>query len=190
MIPILPNPLDKFTKEQVDKGFSRILTIEDSITEEDAANLLAYVQHQTPSTSNRNEQNFSVLVDTWWLPEHHPIYKVIEKHWRTAIDFFNFDITFIEPYEIKKYSLGGHFGRHIDNYHAMSIPVERKITMSLQLSEDTDYVGGRLTIVRTQVSRKKLSMTFFPSFYPHGVEAITNGTRWVMIGWAWGPYWR
>lgn len=190
MIPILPNPHNQFTKEDITSGFSKVFTIENAISENTAADILAYGEQHVVSASNKHNHNFSILVDTCWLPDNHPVHAELQQHWKTAIDFFNFEINFVEPYEIKKYPLGGHYSRHIDNYHAINIPVDRKISMILQLSEDTDYDGGTLTIVRKQAPRKRLSMTFFPSFYPHGVDAVTRGNRWVMIGWAWGPYWR
>lgn len=190
MIPIKPNPHSSFTKEQITVGFSKVFTVENAISEDAAAEILEYGNKNVISASNKHNHNFSIHVDTCWLPNNHPINESLQYSWNKALDFFKFDIEFIEPYEIKKYPLGGHYSRHIDNYHAMNIPVDRKISMTLQLSDDESYTGGNLTIVQKQASRKRLSMTFFPSFYPHGVDAVTSGERWVLIGWAWGPYWR
>ena len=189
VIPNKINPHNNFSREQITAGFSKIFTIDNAISEESAADLITYGKANVVSANNKHNHNFSIQVDTCFLPLDHPIHSELPAAWATAIDFYKFDIDFIEPYEIKHYPVGGHYSRHIDNYHAMNIPVDRKISMSLQLSESTDYDGGDLTVVYKNISRKKLSMNFFPSFYPHGINAVTRGNRWVLIGWAWGPYW-
>ena len=190
MIKILPNPHNQFTKKDITMGFSKCLTIENAISEETARDILAYGEQFVTPASNKHNHNFSIHVDTCWLPEDHKVHEELMPHWESAIKFFNFDVDFIEPYEIKKYPIKGHYSRHIDNYHAMDIPVDRKISMSLQLGNETDYEGGDLIIVSKKVSKTYRSITFFPSFYPHVVTPVTSGSRWVMIGWAWGPYWR
>jgi predicted 2-oxoglutarate/Fe(II)-dependent dioxygenase YbiX len=190
MIPNKNNPHDRFTREDITHGFSKVFTINNAISEETAADLLRHGSTNVTPANNKHNFPFSIQVDTCFLPLDHPVHTELQTAWQQAMNFYNFHIDFIEPYEIKYYPLGGHYSRHIDNYHGMNIPTDRKISMILQLSEDSDYAGGNLTIVREQASRKRLSMTFFPSFYPHGVDTITRGSRWVLIGWAWGPYWR
>ena len=190
MIPNKPNPHNQFTRAEITDGFSKVFTVENAISEETAADLLSFGAANVTPANNKHNHSFSIQVDTCFLPLDHPVHTELQSAWEQAINFYNFDIEFIEPYEIKHYPLGGHYSRHIDNYHGMSIPTDRKISMTLQLSDDTDYTGGNLTIVMKRAPRKRLSMTFFPSFYPHGVDAVTQGSRWVLIGWAWGPYWR
>lgn len=69
--------------------------------------------------------------------------------------------------------------------------VDRKLTMSVQLTDGEEYTGGELSIVGQEISsKKKGSVTVFSSNFPHAVKPITSGTRWSLIGWAWGPYWR
>lgn len=190
MIPNSPNPHNKFTKEQITRDFSKIFTVENVISNELANEIIEYGRQNITSATNKHNHNFSIKVDTCWLPLNHAVHSALQDAWFQAIEFFKFDITFIEPYEIKRYPLGGHYTRHIDNYHGLNIPDDRKLSMSLQLSEDSDYEGGDLVIMYKKAPRKRLSMTFFPSFYPHGVEPVFKGERWVMIGWGWGPYWR
>lgn len=190
MIPNRPNPHDQFTKEEITTQFSKVFTVGNVITNEMAAELLDFGEQNVVSASNKHNHNFSIKVDTCWLPLDHPVHEMLQDAWKQAIDFFGFDITFIEPYELKKYPIGGHYSRHIDNYHGLNIPNDRKLSMSLQLSNEEEYEGGDLVIMYKTASKKRLSMTFFPSFYPHGVQPVTKGTRWVMIGWGWGPYWK
>ena len=125
MIPNKLNPHKSFSKEQITNGFSKIFTIDNAISEESAADLITYGKANVVSANNKHNHNFSIQVDTCFLPLDHPIHFELQDAWATAIDFYKFDIDFIEPYEIKHYSVGGHYSRHIDNYPAMDIPVDR-----------------------------------------------------------------
>ncbi len=190
MIPNLPNPHDQFTKDDITNGFSKLLVIENALSEDLCDEIIAYGEENAKPASNKHNHNFLINVSTCWLPLNHKVHEALQPIWQQAIDFYQFDISFIEPYELKKYNTGGYYSRHIDNYHGMNIPVDRKLSISLQLNGEEHYEGGDLKLMYKAASKKKGAITFFPSFYPHGVEKVTKGTRWVMIGWAWGPYWR
>jgi hypothetical protein len=123
------------------------------------------------------------------LPLNHPIHEILTNVWKEIILHFQFDIDFVEPYELKRYTDEDFFGSHIDNYYSLTDNLDRKITMVLQLSDQSLYKGGDLKILNKFASREKGSITAFPSFFPHEVEK-TEGCRWSLIGWAWGPYWK
>ncbi len=62
--------------------------------------------------------------------------------------------------------------------------------MSVQLSNPSDYEGGEFIIAGNSFKLSIGSVLAFPSFFSHNVDLVKNGTRWSLIGWAWGPYWR
>ena len=163
MIPNRNNPHNAFTRDEIATGFRKILTLENVLSKEQCETLMQYGEENVVPADNKHSK---------------------------AFEFFNFDIEFIEPYELKKYPIGGFYSKHIDNYHGMSIPVDRKISMILQLSNEADYAGGDVQLMFIKVPKKRGSMTFFPSFYPHEVQPVLRGTRWSMVSWAWGPYWK
>jgi len=71
---------------------------------------------------------------------------------------------------------------------------ERKLSISIQLSNSADYEGGDLELLYGNVP-KKLDRTrgafiIFPSFMLHRVTPVTRGTRWSLVAWIHGKRWR
>ena len=70
----------------------------------------------------------------------------------------------------------------------------RKISLSLQLSDASEYEGGELLVThgsKPDVARKNRgSITFFPSYIMHEVTPVTKGTRKSIVGWVTGPRWK
>lgn len=189
MIPILPNPHDNLTREEL-SSFSKFYIKNNIISDDECKELVDYGLKNSSSAIEKH--NYGVIMDLHhcFLPKNHWIHNSLEKTWKDAIDYFKFDVEFIEPYKIQGYKEGGYFNRHIDNYHGISHPLDRKLSMSLQLTEESEYEGGDLVIGNTYMSRRKNTVILFPSFYPHHVTKVIQGKRWVLITWAWGPYWK
>ena len=133
---------------------------------------------------------FDISFHSCLLPLNHKVHTTLQDFYKESNSFFNFDISFIEPYELKRYTANDFFGKHIDNYYSLTVNLDRKLTISVQLSNDDEYDGGEFNIMGTKHKLKKGSVISFPSYLPHQVETITSGTRWSLIGWAWGAYWR
>jgi predicted 2-oxoglutarate/Fe(II)-dependent dioxygenase YbiX len=109
---------------------------------------------------------------------------------RQANNQFEFEITDRVPPELMfvKYPVNGHFGFHIDNLGAVTY---RKLSSSIQLSADSDYVGGDLVVLGGPAddvvqSRERGSGTTFPSFMLHKVKRVTAGTRYCLVAWSFG----
>lgn len=195
-LEVLPNPHDNYTKEELTNGFSKLFVIDNALSNELCDALIEHGTSHVVYASNKHTNNaFKIDVSTCFLDRNSELSKQVNKEltpaWLAAMDHFGIDISFIEPYELKMYENGGFYSQHQDNYHGLNIPVDRKISMSIQLNGDDHYTGGALKFWgNNTASGKKGSMTFFPSFYSHRVEPVQSGTRWVMISWAWGPTWR
>ena len=190
MIPILPNPHSTLTPAQIG-NFKKFLVKENALTADECDELIAYGWDKVVQAPNKHDKVFTMLVDHHFLPADHKLHTKIEKLWEEAVEFFKFDVTFVEPYELKRYPTGGFFSPHIDNYHGLKLPVDRKISMTIQLTDPSEYEDGYLVIGHNvKIAKTKGTAIFFPSFYPHYVEKITKGVRWVVISWAWGPYWK
>lgn len=113
--------------------------------------------------------------------------------------------TFHEDHEVKD-----HYDWHIDAYlHSRPTPFDRKVSMSVQLSDPRDYDGCGLHFQHpehmTNMSGELVAETYediynimkqqgtgilFPSIYTHMVSPITRGTRVSLVGWLQGPRWR
>jgi len=118
---------------------------------------------------------------------NHEIYQKLDNLWHEYGSKLNKKLEFIEPYEIKCYNVFDRFDIHKDNYGYLSTNVDRKVSLSIQLSDINDYKGGQLTIGDVKCNKEIGTAVFFPSSYYHRVEPITKGQRFALISWAWGP---
>lgn len=120
--------------------------------------------------------------DTAWISERAS--RVIA----AANTLLEFELSDKIPVEMMfvKYEVGDHFGAHMDNLGKVSI---RKVSSSFQLSDPATYSGGELTVLNCSnpvQSRDRGVGTVFPSFMLHKVRAVTQGTRYALIVWAFG----
>lgn len=106
--------------------------------------------------------------------------------------FWNYDLEKIEKLQFTHYlsSEQGTYHAHVDP-SPWSLPHNRKLSMSLQLSDPEDYDGGELLLHLsnnpTVISRQKGLMTFFPSHTLHEVTPVTRGERYSLVAWIHGP---
>ena len=92
-------------------------------------------------------------------------------------------------FEVKRYGPGTEHPRHQDLHVGQ---LERKLALSVQLSDGGDYDGGDLFIHPTvgpgpvAAPRDRGTPVVFPGWVSHEVTPITAGVRWALIGWAVG----
>lgn len=91
----------------------------------------------------------------------------------------------LRPVLVSRYETGMEYGDHVDN--AMMGGLRSDLSFTLFLNEPDDYDGGELVIEEPSGSRAiKLpagSVVLYPSGYLHRVDAVTRGTRLVVVGW-------
>ena len=86
---------------------------------------------------------------------------------------------------------GGHYDWHMDVGHGMQR--QRKVSLTVQLTDPEEYEGGELQLWRGQNSlnapRGKGTVVLFPSYMMHRVTEVTKGTRASLVLWVGGaPY--
>lgn len=116
----------------------------------------------------------------------HPVYEILDNAWHKCAMEHGCELSFIEYYEIKGYEVGDSFGEHVDTHGAPNMLEERKLNLIVQLSDTTNYEGGDLYIKEHHATRNIGSGIFFPPYVLHRVTEITSGTRYCLIGHAWG----
>jgi len=105
--------------------------------------------------------------------------------------FYNFDLDKIENLQFSEYREDekGFYGKHIDML--MNSFNVRKLSVSVQLTDETAYEGGDLMMhtgsTPYKTTRKKGSVIAFPSYTLHEVTPVTKGTRHSLVAWAVGP---
>ena len=112
--------------------------------------------------------------------------------------FFRFDLSGLASFQYALYGGqdGGHFDWHKDYGRDPSDPARepRKLTLSLQLSDPSDYQGCELQVrAGNQIDtapRARGSLVAFPANVLHQVTPIRTGRRKALVIWAVGPEFR
>jgi len=90
-----------------------------------------------------------------------------------------------DPLQLLKYTHGGHYDWHLDlgSGHHQS----RKLSFIVGVSDESSYQGGQ--VVFKAGSKEQAftipqgKMILFPSFVLHKVTPVTQGERFVLVGW-------
>jgi PKHD-type hydroxylase len=105
-------------------------------------------------------------------------------------DLWNFDIVGMsEMLQYGEYhdSEGGHYDWHMDLGGNVT---NRKISVTIQLSDPEDYEGGELQFMtsrKIRVAPKGKGFTvIFPSYFLHRVTEVTRGIRRSLVIWVSG----
>ena len=112
--------------------------------------------------------------------------------------FFRFDLSGLASFQYALYggTEGGHFDWHKDYGRDPGDPARepRKLTLSLQLSDASDYEGCELQVrAGNQIDtapRARGTLIAFPANVLHQVTPIRAGTRKALVVWAVGPEFR
>jgi PKHD-type hydroxylase len=109
--------------------------------------------------------------------------------------FYRYDLYGLnEPFQYTVYegAEGGYYGWHVDNGEKNYEP--RKISLSLQLSEPSDYQGGDLELEvgdgPYKAEKARGTLIAFPSYVLHRVTPVTSGIRKSLVIWVAGPEFR
>ena len=114
---------------------------------------------------------------------------------------WKYDITGLGTLSILRYDEAGHFNWHVDVlsyeqsiYAGLGEGLERKLSVTVNLSDPEDYEGGDLEFLNgigqllTQPElRQRGSIVIFPSTLGHRVTPLTGGVRYALVGWMVGP---
>ena len=130
---------------------------------------------------------------------------------------WQFELNAIETLQYSTYHEGHFFGWHRDNVPAFyrklknaSTEITRKLTISVQLSDPNEYVGGHFEVNQNETGDEESdnqadasprsgeldltdlvsprgTITAFPSVFRHRVSPIRKGTRRSLVAWAGGP---
>lgn len=126
---------------------------------------------------------------------HHIWQKMTNAIWSVNRQFFQFDLT--GCYELAQ--LGtytqydqGHYDWHTDTTLSASNNPYRKLSMSLLLSDPSEFEGGEFQVKYGNddvklVEQKRGRAWFFPSWTLHRVTPVTRGVRRSLVLWIGGP---
>ena len=152
------------------------------------------------------------LSEDWIYKEIHPFFIEANKN-----SGWNYDWDFSEACQFTKYGVGQYYGWHCDSWnrpYGDEEPnpefrgKERKLSMTISLSDPSEYEGGNLEFDFRNYSkpgdekdrlsrikecaeiRPKGSIVVFPSYVYHRVTPVTKGTRYSLVCWSIGKPFR
>jgi PKHD-type hydroxylase len=107
---------------------------------------------------------------------------------------YQFDLRgFSENFQYTIYhgTEGGHYDWHVDHG---PLHVQRKLSLSLQISHSSQYEGCDLQLQasnrRDTAPRERGTIIAFPSYVLHRVTPVVSGTRKSLVAWVTGPKFR
>lgn len=110
---------------------------------------------------------------------------------------FNFHIYNVADIQYTEYlaSEGGHYNWHHDINWTSNAKLERKLSVTVQLSDPSEYEGGNFVFDECEtpdpkILKQKGTVLVFPSYLRHRVEPITKGIRKSLVSWFEGPRFR
>lgn len=132
-----------------------------------------------------------------WLTGNVNVQNLVWTYVKSANDLaFKFQVENICELQYTEYhaSQGGHYDWHTDTFWEEPGPKDRKLSVTVQLSDPSDYEGGSFEFNECQTpdvsSRMKGTVLVFPSYLRHRVLPVTRGTRKSLVAWFQGPRWQ
>jgi PKHD-type hydroxylase len=130
--------------------------------------------------------------DLAWLAPEDDTKWIFDRLWPIMQEqnaaIWNFDIDRISALQYLHYGPLNWYARHVDN--GSPAVATRKLSMSIQLSAPSDFVGGRLRIwsqsPERHASDAQGSVTIFPCYLPHQANPVWWGSRHALIAWCHG----
>ena len=97
----------------------------------------------------------------------------------------------IEAVQLSRYRTGQFYDRHVDfNCNEDTIPHTRKLSMSVQLSDEKSYDGGDLILYYNgdvfPTPKSKGTVIVFDSRTTHEVTPVIRGERYSLVKWIHG----
>jgi PKHD-type hydroxylase len=114
------------------------------------------------------------------------LYRVVCDQNMTVYKFHLFEMPDIIQYA--EYNESSFYNWHMD---CGSEQPNRKLSLSIQLSDPSEYEGGDVEIMimddPIKLPKEKGTVIIFPSFFLHRVTPVTKGTRKSLVVWIDGP---
>ena len=142
--------------------------------------------------SNVRKSRVSWITEEKWLFDllHDYADSANQQAFQTAL-YKNAPMQFTEYHA----SEGGHYDWHSDVNWNRDDGLDRKLSVTVQLSDPTEYEGGEFQFKDVEspdplASKKRGTVLVFPSYLQHRVAPVTSGIRRSLVSWFEGPMWR
>ena len=196
--PILPHPtFDEVDFATWEDGFTddecnEIIRLGESLNAKDST-VGGKIEHNNSVNNNiRKSLNswLKVSEETDWIYNRLAnISRCLNgMHWRFDISGFSEDLQYTRYNDDSSF-----YNWHIDSGVNKSDHPQRKLSLTLQLSEPDEYEGGDFQIHSSRLNtcpKQKGLVIAFPSYSLHQVTPVTKGIRRSLVVWLCGPPFR
>lgn len=145
----------------------------------------------TGSEGKKDQARDSTVHFLWPEGGQDWLFDKLEYAVRRLNEGYGFELSgFYEGAQVAAYGVDGHYDWHIDlgeQYYS-----NRKLSLSVQLSDPADYDGGELEFKATDelAPRETGALIAFPAYLLHRVRPVTRGLRYSLVSWVSGPPFR
>ena len=111
------------------------------------------------------------------------IFRKLNAAIRRLNEAYQYQLSGFEALQVATYTVGDHYDWHIDLGPGKNST--RKLSLSLQLSDSSEYEGGDLEFMNIdrKSSREVGALITFPAFLTHRVTPVTRGARKSLVAW-------
>lgn len=130
-----------------------------------------------------------------WLSDEKQISELIWPYVIQASETLGVKVTKIAKIQYTEYhgEQNGVYEWHHDVNWKNNNGLDRKLSVTIQLSDANDYKGGFFEFAEVEqppkIIRDKGSILIFPSYLQHRVTPVTSGLRKSLVAWCEGPTW-
>jgi hypothetical protein len=144
-----------------------------------------------PRTRITNLKWIQLNSDTNWLYK-----KIINQIHKVNQENFDMILKFVENLQFSEYteSQRGFYAKHTDcgdSGRLESFVDIRKLSFSIQLTDEKEYEGGDLILYvnnkEVKAPKSKGTIVFFESNIVHEVKPVKKGIRHALVSWVQGP---
>tara|TARA_R100000687_G_scaffold58703_1_gene47292 strand:+ start:262 stop:864 length:603 start_codon:yes stop_codon:yes gene_type:complete len=151
----------------------------------------------TPAVQKKRKSNVAWLDNQWIYNEIHPYIHTANRN-----AGWNFQWDFSESMQFTKYNKGQFYHWHCDSWdkvydnpNTKKHGKQRKLSVTVSLSDPKDYKGGELELKSVNTNTGKMttmlckeilprgSIVVFPSHIWHRVKPVTKGIRYSLVMW-------
>lgn len=131
-----------------------------------------------------------------WLTGNSKVQSMLKPFIAEARVIMDIDVHFDAEIQFTEYHAteGGKYDWHHDVDWNNIDGTDRKLSLTVQLSDPADYDGGDFEFGEVEqvpsFAKSKGSVLIFPSYLSHRVTPVTRGVRRSLVAWFSGPTWR
>lgn len=132
-----------------------------------------------------------------WLTGNGDIMNLLWPYVNAAAGVMSIDVEASADFQYTEYhgSQEGKYDWHHDIDWNRNDGLDRKLSITVQLSDPSEYEGGDFSFSEVQnpdagQAKAKGTVLVFPSYLSHAVSPVTSGVRKSLVAWFEGPKWR